>query len=188
MEKVFYAKIKTPMGSTWAAATEKGLLRTSPSKENLFEEVRRRIEAEFIEAPGRFKKLKEWYEAFYEGKAVKYDGPFDLRGSKFQKKVWKAIHDIPYGSLTSYGQIAKNIGKPKAARAVGNAVGSNPLGPVIPCHRVVWSNGGIGGFGGGLKRKRMLLAIERIFPTAEGTPEAGIDLRQFFVRTTQNKQ
>lgn len=180
MERVYYAEIKTLGGSTWAAATEKGLLQTSPSKESLFREVRRRVDGEFIEAPGRFQKLQKWYFDFHDGRPAKYDGPFDLRGTEFQRRVWKAIHDIPHGHLSSYGRIAREIGAPRAARAVGNAVGSNPVGPVIPCHRVVWSNGGIGGFGGGLERKRELLALEGILPTSEGTPEKGIDLRQFF--------
>ena len=182
MEKVYYAKIDTPEGPTWAAATEKGLLQTSPTKQNLFSEVGRRVEAELVEDPGRFKELQEWYDAFISGEPVKYEGPFDLRGTEFQKKVWKAILDIPHGRLSSYGRIAKGIGKPKAARAVGNAVGANHLGPVIPCHRVVWSSGGIGGFGGGLERKRVLLHREGVLPRSEGTPEAGIDLRRFFDR------
>jgi len=182
LEKVYYARIETSEGSTWAAATEKGLLRTEPEKEALFEEVGRKLEAEFVEDPSRFEELREWFDAFYRGEPVRYDGPLDLRGTEFQKKVWEAIHDISHGSLTSYGRIADDIGRPRAARAVGNAVGANPMGPVIPCHRVVWSNGGIGGFGGGLERKRMLLALEGVLPTAEGTPEKGIDLRRFFSR------
>lgn len=182
MEKVYFAELETPKGSLWAAATGRGLLNTSRSKEGLFEEIRRRLKADFMEDPSKFEELREWLDAFYKGEPVKYDGPFDLRGTDFQKKVWRAIHDIPHGKLTSYGQIAKDIVKPKAARAVGNAVGANPLGPIIPCHRVIWSNGGLGGFGGGLDRKRELLHLEGILPRAEGTPEKEIDLRQFFYR------
>ena len=76
--------------------------------------------------------------------------------------------------------IAKDLGKPKASRAVGNAVGQNPISIVIPCHRVVWSNGGIGGFGGGLRMKRYLLNLEGLLPRVEGEPEKGIDLSRFF--------
>jgi len=183
LEKVYYTRIEKPEGSIWAAATEKGLLRTEPEKEKLFEEVRRKMEPEFVENPSRFEELQVWFNDFYKGEHVKYDGPLDLRGTEFQRKVWKAIHDVPHGSLTSYGRIADDIGRPRAARAVGNAVGSNPLGPVIPCHKVVWSNGGIGGFGGGLGRKRKLLFLERVLPTSKGTPEKGIDLRKFFEGT-----
>ncbi|MCX6655707.1 MAG: MGMT family protein, partial [Candidatus Bathyarchaeota archaeon] len=78
------------------------------------------------------------------------------------------------------GGIAKHIGRPKAVRAVGNAVGDNPIGLVVPCHRVVSSNGGIGGFGGGLEWKRKLLAQEGILGSSRGKPETGVDLRQFF--------
>jgi methylated-DNA-[protein]-cysteine S-methyltransferase len=90
------------------------------------------------------------------------------------------IYKIPYGRLTSYGKIAENIGKPKASRAVGNAVGANPISIIIPCHRVISSNGGIGGFGGGLDKKRALLTIEGIFSTSNGTPEKSTDLCKFF--------
>lgn len=182
MEKVYYAEMETPKGALWAAATDKGLLYTSRSEEDLIGEIRRRLKADFVKDPSKFQELREWLDTFYRGDPVSYEGAFDLRGTEFQKKVWRAIHDIPYGRLTSYGRIARDIGKPRAARAVGNAVGANPLGPVIPCHRVVWSNGGLGGFGGGLWRKRELLHLEGVLPRAEGTPEKDIDLRQFFYR------
>jgi O-6-methylguanine DNA methyltransferase len=182
MEKVCYAEMETPKGILWAAATEGGLLCTGRSEENLFEEIKRKLKAEFVKDPSKFQELREWLDAFYRGDPVSYEGTFDLRGTEFQKKVWRAIHDIPYGRLTSYGRIAKDIGKPRAARAVGNAVGANPLGPIIPCHRVVWSNGGLGGFGGGLGMKRELLHLEGVLPRVEGTPERDVDLRQFFYR------
>lgn len=81
-------------------------------------------------------------------------------GTPFQKKVWGIIQQIPYGKVQSYQWIAEQIGKPKAVRAVGNAVGRNPVSIFIPCHRVIRSNGALGGYGGGLERKRQLLAIE----------------------------
>lgn len=81
-------------------------------------------------------------------------------GTPFQKKVWDIIQQIPYGEVQSYQWIADQIGKPKAARAVGNAVGTNPVSIFIPCHRVIRSNGALGGYGGGLERKQQLLAIE----------------------------
>jgi len=109
-----------------------------------------------------------------------FKGPFDMRGTPFQVDVWKAIYSIPHGKLTSYGGIAKQIGRPKAVRAVGNAVGDNPMGLIVPCHRVVWGNGGIGGFSGGLEWKRKLLLQEGILPSAKDKSETGIDLRKFF--------
>jgi O-6-methylguanine DNA methyltransferase len=119
-------------------------------------------------------------EKYFDGSKRKYRKQLDLNGTEFQKKVWKKIYEIPYGKLTSYSQIAIDIEKPKAARAVGNAVGANPISIVIPCHRVVWVNGGIGGFGGGLKKKRMLLTVEGIFDSPEGTPEKRVDLSKYF--------
>jgi len=90
------------------------------------------------------------------------DIPLDLVGTPFQVKLWKALLKIPFGETSSYAQIARKIGSPKAARAVGGACGANPLPLFIPCHRVVETNGGLGGFGGGLQRKKQLLKLERI--------------------------
>ena len=81
-------------------------------------------------------------------------------GTEFQKRVWDTIHRIPYGEVRSYKWIAERIGRPKAVRAVGNAVGANPVSILNPCHRVIRSNGALGGYGGGLERKRLLLALE----------------------------
>lgn len=81
-------------------------------------------------------------------------------GTEFQHLVWDTIHQIPYGEVRSYKWIAEQIGRPKAVRAVGNATGSNPISIVIPCHRVIGSNGNLGGYGGGIERKRQLLALE----------------------------
>ena len=111
---------------------------------------------------------------------VGFEIPLDLRGTLFQVAVWKAIYSIPNGLLSSYGRIAKQIGRPKAVRAVGNAVGDNPIGLIVPCHRVVASDGSLGGFGGGLDLKRRLLVHEGIFKTSKGSTEKDVDLRQFF--------
>ncbi|UCH56677.1 MAG: methylated-DNA--[protein]-cysteine S-methyltransferase [Candidatus Bathyarchaeota archaeon] len=188
MEKVYYAGIETPTGTFWAAATDRGLvqLHGSSTREAFLTVLERRIKAEFVHEPAKFEELKGQLTAWNEGEPVEFDIPLDLRGTEFQKKVWWAIHDIPYGKLSSYGRLAEAIGMPNAARAVGNAVGSNPIGIVIPCHRVIWSNGGLGGFHGGyeeeaLNRKRRLLMREGILPGVEGRPEEDIDLTSFFV-------
>lgn len=86
--------------------------------------------------------------------------PLQLYGSEFQQAVWKALLTIPYGELRSYGDIAKAIGRPAAVRAVGTAVGTNPLAPIVPCHRVVPAGGGIGNYGSGPEKKRQLLELE----------------------------
>jgi O-6-methylguanine DNA methyltransferase len=188
MEKVYYARIVTSMGTVWAAATEKGLVQVHASgrEESFLSQLKRRIRGEVIYDPSKFDELKEQMESWDEGKPTAFDLPFDLRGTEFQKKVWKAIHDIPYGRLSSYGRLAEAIGKPRAARAVGNAVGSNPCGIVIPCHRVIWSNGGLGGFRGGyddesLNDKRRLLVKEGVLSRVEDYPEKEVDLTGFFV-------
>ena len=81
-------------------------------------------------------------------------------GTEFQQRVWKTIREIPYGEVRSYQWIADRIGRPKSARSIGNAVGANPVSILIPCHRVIRSNGALGGYGGGLDRKRQLLVLE----------------------------
>lgn len=182
MEKIFYADIESPMGTLWAANSNKGLIRLNlPCNEDKFlKELSGQISVEPEYRPSKLDNLSLWLEDYFKGKNNKYEGKFDLRGTDFQKKVWKAIYKIPYGKLTSYGLLARAIRKPKASRAVGNAVGQNPITIIIPCHRVVWNNGGIGGFGGGLDRKRFLLNVEGILPSNGKRAEKGIDLREFF--------
>jgi O-6-methylguanine DNA methyltransferase len=182
MEKIFYSDIKSPIGTIWVAISNKGLLRLDfpCAEEKFLKELGTQTESKPEYRPSKLDDIGNWLDSYFDGKKMEYKEPFDLRGTDFQKKVWKAIHDIPRGKLASYGQLAENIKKPKASRAVGNAVGQNPIAIIIPCHRVVWSNGGIGGFGGGLPIKRVLLNIESILPEAEGTPEKGIDLSKFF--------
>ena len=182
MEKIYYAGLETPLGVMWAAASEKGIVQFNMSndREGFLKELRARIKAEYIEDTSRFKSLKAELDRYFKGEKFVFKGPFDMRGTPFQVAVWKAIYSIPYGKLTSYGGIAEQIGRPKAVRAVGNAVGDNPMGLIVPCHRVVWGNGGIGGFSGGLEWKRKLLKQEGIFDKAEGTPEKGLDLRKHF--------
>ena len=90
-----------------------------------------------------------------------FDLPLALHGTPFQRRVWAALCTIPYGETLSYGQLAERLGVPTAARAVGLANGRNPVGIIVPCHRVVGANGSLTGYGGGLDRKRRLLAFER---------------------------
>jgi methylated-DNA-[protein]-cysteine S-methyltransferase len=90
-----------------------------------------------------------------------FDLPLDLRGTPFQRSVWRAVAEIPYGTLQTYGDVARRIDRPSATRAVGQAVGANPVALVIPCHRVVGSSGGLVGYRGGLPLKERLLALEQ---------------------------
>ena len=187
MGKIYYTALDTPIGMVWAAKTNKGLIQVHAlsNKKSFLTELKQRVKGEYIQDHSKFTPLEEKLDTWAKNKPVVFDIPLDLRGTKFQVDVWKAIYKIPYGKLSSYGRIARDIGKPKASRAVGNAVGSNPCGIVIPCHRVIWSNGGLGGFGGGfdperLNNKRKLLMIEGILPRVEGKPEKEVDLTRFF--------
>ena len=98
---------------------------------------------------------------YLSGARKSFSIPLDLRGSAFQLAVWKELSEVPYGKTISYGEIAARIGRPKAARAVGAAVGSNPIPIIIPCHRVIGKDGSLVGFGGGLDLKRSLLSLEK---------------------------
>ncbi|MEP7192947.1 MAG: methylated-DNA--[protein]-cysteine S-methyltransferase [Actinomycetota bacterium] len=99
-------------------------------------------------------------DAYFSGALTLFTLPLAPRGSQFQQRVWAALQDIPYGETESYGALAERIGSPGAARAVGLANGKNPVSIVIPCHRVVGSNGNLTGYGGGLERKKQLLHLE----------------------------
>jgi len=103
------------------------------------------------------KQLRE----YFAGKRMEFDLPLVSEGTAFQRSVWKCLSEIPYGETISYAELAKRVGNPKAARAVGSANGKNPLPIVIPCHRVIAADGTLGGFGGGLPTKAKLLDLER---------------------------
>jgi methylated-DNA-[protein]-cysteine S-methyltransferase len=107
------------------------------------------------------KKTRRQLEEYFAGRRKTFDLPLAPAGTPFQLSVWKALERIAYGETQSYGQIAQSIGKPKAVRAVGAANGANPIPIVIPCHRVIGSDGSLTGYGGGLTRKRQLLALEQ---------------------------
>ncbi len=101
-------------------------------------------------------------EEYFAGERTEFDLPLEVAGTHFQRDVWFALSEIPYGKTVSYGELAEMVGRPKAFRAVGQANGSNPIPIVLPCHRVVASGGRIGGYGGGLPMKRRLLALEGV--------------------------
>ena len=111
--------------------------------------------------PSFIRKLAQQLKQYASGKSVRWSVSIDLSsGTDFQRKVWRALTKIPRGETRSYGWVAQKVGKPKDARAVGAACGANPVPVIIPCHRVVAGNGSLGGFGGGLSKKRRLLALE----------------------------
>ncbi len=114
----------------------------------------------WIEDKKLFKEVVHQLTTYFEGKLTDFYLPLVLDGTQFQRLVWSNLQKIPYGETISYGQLADRIGSPKAARAVGLANGSNPIPIIIPCHRVIGSNGDLTGFGGGLPIKKKLLALE----------------------------
>ncbi|HEY0636632.1 MAG TPA: methylated-DNA--[protein]-cysteine S-methyltransferase [Pseudonocardiaceae bacterium] len=110
---------------------------------------------------GGFAAEREQLTAYFDGRLTEFDLPLALAGTEFQRRVWTALCDIPFGETTSYGELAERLGRPTASRAVGLANGKNPISIVVPCHRVVGSGGALTGYGGGLPRKRQLLDHER---------------------------
>ena len=113
-----------------------------------------------------FPDAVEQLAEYFAGKRTDFDLDLDMVGTAFQRRVWSALQNIPYGQTCSYGEIAHQIGSPKASRAVGMANGHNPISIIVPCHRVIGANGSLTGYGGGLERKRTLLELEksRIMP------------------------
>ncbi len=100
-------------------------------------------------------------DAYFRGELTSFDLPLALDGTRFQRCVWAALQSIPYGQTISYGDLARRIGQPSASRAVGLANGRNPVAIVVPCHRVIGADGSLTGYGGGMDRKRFLLALEQ---------------------------
>jgi len=115
---------------------------------------------EWIQDPHHFKTVKQQLAAYFKGRLRKFDLVLAPKGTLFQQKVWNALKEIPYGQLATYQEIARRIGNPKAVRAVGGANGKNPIPIVVPCHRVIGSDGSLTGFGGGLEIKRRLIELE----------------------------
>lgn len=107
-------------------------------------------------------KAKKQTEEYFLGKRKTFDLPLSPQGTEFQRKVWLALEQIPFGQVTTYGKIAKKINNPKGVRAVGGAIGRNPIGIIIPCHRVVGTNKTLTGYAGGLDRKQNLLELEGV--------------------------
>jgi methylated-DNA-[protein]-cysteine S-methyltransferase len=116
-----------------------------------------------------FTEATEQLRAYFAGELKEFTLPLRLTGTPFQRGVWEQLRRIPYGETRSYGELADALGNPKASRAVGLANGRNPIGVIVPCHRVVGADGGLTGYGGGLDRKRRLLDFER---GTAGMPES----------------
>jgi O-6-methylguanine DNA methyltransferase len=118
-------------------------------------------DARLLEDAGANRQAKAQILEYLEGSRTEFDLPLDLRGTDFQRRVWEALLEIPYGETRSYQEIARAIRRPRATRAVGAANGANPVSLIVPCHRVIASGGRLGGYGGGLDLKARLLAMEQ---------------------------
>jgi AraC family transcriptional regulator of adaptative response/methylated-DNA-[protein]-cysteine methyltransferase len=170
-ETIRYVIADSPLGPLLIAATGKGICRLT------FGEDRSALERRFPHA--RIEPDDGTIAPWVEGalKAIKTPGevpeiPLDVRGSAFQEAVWSELRKIPLGETRSYADIAAAVGKPGAVRAVGTANGSNPVSVLVPCHRVIRSDGSLGGYGGGLENKKKLLAAEGITLAAPELPLA----------------
>ena len=161
---VAYATLETPIGLLQFFGGEAGLITVAlPNERPPAPEARvRRLlgDVEIVDDPAALTAALAQFEAYFRGELREFDLPLDPSGTAFQQQVWAAVARIPYGETCSYGEIAAAIGKPAAVRAVGLANGANPLPIVIPCHRVIASDGSIGGYSGGLTIKHRLLALE----------------------------
>jgi methylated-DNA-[protein]-cysteine S-methyltransferase len=154
----------SPIGTLLLMATRRGLVRIAFESENRDEvlgEVAAHLSPRILEAPRRLDPARRELDSYFNGQLRDFDLDLDwsLVGP-FARRVLRRAARIPYGGVASYGDVAHEIGSPRAARAVGNALGSNPIPVVVPCHRVVRTGGNIGGYGGGLPRKRWLLDLE----------------------------
>ena len=160
-ETFFVSSYNSPLGTYTLVSSHRGVIRVGPK-----ERAERHL--------GRWKRngirlergdehnaaLAQELNAYFAGRLRQFTVPLDLRGTAFQLRVWEVLYGIPYGETRSYGEVAQAVGKPKAARAVGQANGRNPVSIIVPCHRVIGSHGGLTGYGGGLQRKKALLDLE----------------------------
>jgi O-6-methylguanine DNA methyltransferase len=156
-EKIFYSVMHSPVGSLLLAATEKGIYRlqfSSPASVAQSDQV-------WIESRDHLRTCEEQLTAYFRGELRQFSLPLDLRGTAFQVRCWEALCRIPYGATCSYAELAREVGSPRAFRAVGQANHNNPVAIIVPCHRVIGANGTLTGYGGGLSLKERLLRLER---------------------------
>jgi methylated-DNA-[protein]-cysteine S-methyltransferase len=159
-----YGTVDSPFGTLIAAVTDEGLVRLAFPEEPLDEVLDRlaaKLSPRIVEAPARFERVRRELDEYFSGKRRDFDVPLDrVLMSAFAQKVLAATSAIPYGSVSTYNEMATAAGSPRGSRAAGNALGSNPIPVIVPCHRVLRTGGNLGGYGGGLDRKRWLLELE----------------------------
>ncbi|MFI7497098.1 methylated-DNA--[protein]-cysteine S-methyltransferase [Streptomyces sp. NPDC049687] len=172
-QQVVWAVVGTDIGPLLLAATHEGLVNvvfhaTDAVRDKALGRLAERLGAEPVEAPDSplLAEAARQVAAYFAGERRDFELPLDWSLiSGFNRQVLRELASgVPFGAVVGYGDLAKRVGQPGAAQAVGTAMGANPLPVVVPCHRVVESDGGIGGFGGGLETKRKLLALEGVLP------------------------
>jgi methylated-DNA-[protein]-cysteine S-methyltransferase len=162
---VAYTSVDSPLGPLVVAATPQGLVRVSYSEfrdeDEVLEELARRVSPRVLEAPARLDPMRRELDEYFDGRRQAFDVPIDwsyLAG--FTREVLRATARIGFGEVSTYAGVAAEAGSPRAVRAAGNALGSNPMPVVVPCHRVLRSGGTLGGYTGGLEKKEFLLRLE----------------------------
>ena len=174
--KIVYSNIQSPIGDMIAGTTDKGICFLEWHDRGGVERILNRVEKRYnktleIGISKRLVHLQNELNSYFEGILTDFKTDIDVNGTKFENTVWNKLLQIPYGETRSYGEIASELGKPGASRAVGRANGSNYLSIVIPCHRVIESSGKLKGYGGGLWRKKYLLDLEVLLsPNEQGNP------------------
>lgn len=172
-QQVVWTVVDTGIGPLLLAATRAGLVNVvfhadEPVRGKALRRLADRLSAEPVESPGSplLREAIRQVDAYFAGERRDFELPLDWSLiSGFNRQVLRELASgVPYGAVVGYGDLARRVGQPGAAQAVGTAMGANPLPVVVPCHRVVESDGGIGGFGGGLEAKRRLLALEGVLP------------------------
>jgi O-6-methylguanine DNA methyltransferase len=169
METLYYSSLEAPVGLLYVGVSERGMVLLDLH------------DGEFLRGKqaGSIKNKVQWLKSeektapyvrelkeYFAGRRKEFSFPLDLRGTEFQKRCWRALLKIPYGKTRSYADIARAVGSPRSFRAVGQANHQNPIAIVVPCHRVITSDGKLGGYGGGLAMKEKLLRLEGAMPEA----------------------
>jgi len=168
VEQIAFARLDSQIGTVWVASTQLGVCKIALGSDQsgaFLSWLSKNIGAsEPLEEPDLMAVVLSQLGEYFAGSRHAFDIPLDVRGTAFQRAVWSQLVRIPYGATVSYGDIAQLVGKPRASRAVGGAVGANPLPIIIPCHRVIGADGELTGFGSGLGVKEALLRLEGAYP------------------------
>ncbi|MFC2949096.1 methylated-DNA--[protein]-cysteine S-methyltransferase [Virgibacillus sediminis] len=164
-DKVYIGKLDRPPWSLFIAVTEQGLAfvgsDNGPKSEVESWAARKRPESTLVDDQDRIAPYVSQLEEYLDGERKAFEMPLDLSGTPFQQQVWTALTEIPYGRTAAYSEVAGKIGRPRAVRAVGAAIGANPVMVAVPCHRVIGKNGKMTGYRGGLAMKQKLLELEQ---------------------------